>query len=176
MVKLVTGTLYAHSMVRNNSGTEPVELDFTVRAPIGIVINRVTSQLMLNDVAGLASSEQEANAQLILDPDETSTATAWTETANSNLFNSNTKVILVHGFMFDGDQSSGLANAGQQHAPILDLNFANQEVQDRPITFQPLTHILRTLVGVEMASLISIQYQLAEFTNDEIAVIAAGTF
>lgn len=174
MADLITGVLTAYSQMRtNDTSWVTQDIDFSVRAPIGIVINRVTSQLSLNDVGGIASSEQEASFGISLNDEVTSISEAPL-TALSDEITVNSDMLFVHIHQFDGDNTSGLAAAGNPNAGILDLEWGFRDIVDRPVTFNPLRHLGVVAVATEYVNVVRIEYQLARFTTDELASFAAG--
>ena len=136
----LTGQLTAISTLRHNgaSDVDNQTLDFSIRPPVAMLINRITSQLNLDDVSGLGTSEQLSAAAISLDENETQ-FTEISLTALADVVNTNSSKLFIHVFSFDGQASASGGAAGQTMAPLLDLNYAQNPVEDRPVTMTPRT-------------------------------------
>lgn len=175
MVKLITPVLRAHSSIKENgvSVVTTQDWDFSVRAPIGVVVNRVTLQIMINDIGGIATSEEDCVHAISMDPDDTAFADCYSTASLFDVIDDNADKLAFQVFMYDGDNSGGLAAAGMQMSPVAQYSWYEADLISRPISFRPIRHMAVGTVAVEKAYLATLEYQLAEFTDAEVAAFAA---
>jgi len=174
MVQILSPALHAHSSIRHNSsGVQTNDLDWSVRAPIGIVINRITLQAALNDISGAATAEAEMIHGVSLDPNEVNFDAVATFTPLIDLIDINSDFIALQLGQFDGAAASGGGLAGMQYAPTIQHNWVHYPVEARPITFRPLRHMFVLNVSIEWQVMCSVEYQLAKFDDNEVAAFAA---
>jgi len=174
MVDILSPMLVAHSSIRHNaSGVQTNDLDWSVRAPIGIVINRITLQAALNDVSGAAAGEAEMIHGISLDPNETDFNAVLTFTPLADLIDINSDFIALQHGQFDGAASASGGAAGMQHSPIVQHDWVGYPPESRPITFRPLRHMFVLNVSIEWQVLATIEYQLARFADNEVAAFSA---
>lgn len=174
MVVILSPNLRATSSIRHNtSGVATADIDWSVRAPIGIVLNALTMMAAINDVSGIATAEAEMIHGVSLDPNENSFADVMSFTPQADVVQNNSDFVGLQMGQFDGDNAAGLAAASQQYAPTVQYQWAMFPPEARPTTFRPLRHLFELNVSIEWVTLIVVEYQLARFSDDEVAAFAA---
>ena len=174
MVKVITGQLTAHGLLSTNSAAFATnEWDFAVRAPIGIVVDKLIGQIGFPNISGFGTLEQRAEFAFTLDENAAGIAeTSIIPLVDTFVGNSRALMVMLHHF--DGDNTTGLASAGQEMSQYQEVDFTHLPLDERPVSFNPMLQIGAVVAPVEATFQVSMYYRLAEFDSRDLALQAAG--
>ncbi|KKL81202.1 hypothetical protein LCGC14_1997150 [marine sediment metagenome] len=180
-MEVLTKELMLMSFLQGSGASaDSAELTFNLARRSGVVVNQITSQIMVGTILAIEGSIQNTVAQEVdLDPDNIDVQEGNTTPADVVIMDSSRifrhQAIFQQKFLEFGTNAGG--GFGTEWVSRMDTDFRMLPLNQRPISITNLRHhYRRTTDGTSgiITGLITLRYQIVELTLQELGIINAG--